>query len=413
MGGMVQTLSELLARAEGGDLLAALDLARAHLYEAELCRGCGLEVPGERDVGLAVRMLRLAADPEGLGVDGDAGRGYAWGSGGAAQGAEDGEAPSSAEGPSGQGLESAQFLLGMVLEQGLGCERSDAEAAGWLQRAAERGSLGAAFRLGALHHRGLDGKKPEWVEAIRWLRKAGEHGHVGALKLLADEYPLVVHLIRAEWEYNVRHETGGPCGDKTRARVLKEMRDEQEEEDLAEDEEVEEEEDDDWEGDGEEYEREEDGGMFGLLTEEVVADEDKGWGGETSDGSDDSGGVEEGAGESGSRGYLGDEVAGGGTVTHAMLCDALGGLLAASAWAIPGDRSLAISPGTSLRLAAPHSRRTSRRGGLCAAAPNRCVLGRIEARVAAAGPPRAALRRPGRVSLARTSATLPTALLLG
>ena len=76
---------------------------------------------------------------------------------------------------------TAQCLLGMCYERGLGFEKSDAEAVKWYRKSAEQGYAIAQNNLGYMYMYS-DGRGVEQseAEAVKWYRKAAEQGHVYA-----------------------------------------------------------------------------------------------------------------------------------------------------------------------------------------------------------------------------------------
>ena len=74
---------------------------------------------------------------------------------------------------------TAQCLLGMCYERGLGFEKSDAEAVKWYRKSAEQGYAIAQNNLGYMYSDGRGVEQSE-AEAVKWYRKAAEQGHVYA-----------------------------------------------------------------------------------------------------------------------------------------------------------------------------------------------------------------------------------------
>ncbi len=117
--------STLMSRAEAGDPVAQIELAR-QLAEST--------VP---DLLGAVRWFRAAAE---------------------------------------KGNPEAQYLLAVRYLNGQGVEQSPTEAVNWLRRAAEQGHAGAQDSLGVRYATG-QGIEQNDIEALRWFRKAAEQGH--------------------------------------------------------------------------------------------------------------------------------------------------------------------------------------------------------------------------------------------
>lgn len=73
------------------------------------------------------------------------------------------------------GVPSAQMELGRRYYRGIGVEKSDAEAAKWIERAAEQGDANAEFNVGVLYEQGL-GVIRDVPRAMEWYKKAAAHG---------------------------------------------------------------------------------------------------------------------------------------------------------------------------------------------------------------------------------------------
>ena len=86
-----------------------------------------------------------------------------------------------------QGVAGAELLLGLKYAEGDGIAKNDAEAAKWLQRAAEKGQALAQYRLGTLYEKGL-GVPLDTKVAADWYAKAAEAGNVKAMHNLAVAY---------------------------------------------------------------------------------------------------------------------------------------------------------------------------------------------------------------------------------
>jgi Sel1 repeat len=86
-----------------------------------------------------------------------------------------------------QGGAGAELLLGLKYAEGDGIAKNDAEAAKWLQRAAEKGQALAQYRLGTLYEKGL-GVPLDTKVAADWYAKAAEAGNVKAMHNLAVAY---------------------------------------------------------------------------------------------------------------------------------------------------------------------------------------------------------------------------------
>ena len=74
-----------------------------------------------------------------------------------------------------QGLDAAQYNLGIMYQFGLGVPQDGARAARWYRKAAEQGMAEAQNHLGIMYHEGL-GVLQDYAEAVKWYRKAAEQG---------------------------------------------------------------------------------------------------------------------------------------------------------------------------------------------------------------------------------------------
>mgnify|MGYP001156541706 CR=1 FL=1 len=75
-----------------------------------------------------------------------------------------------------KGDKDAQYVLGMLYEEGQGVPRDDVEAAYWYARSAEQGYVDAYFALGQLFvHR--KGERQDRLGAHHWFSLAKEYGH--------------------------------------------------------------------------------------------------------------------------------------------------------------------------------------------------------------------------------------------
>ena len=78
-----------------------------------------------------------------------------------------------------RGLAVAQLVLGVMHGGGHGVPRDDAEAAGWLQRAADQGCAEAQTILGVMHAKGR-GVTQNDAKAAQWFRRAADQDHAAA-----------------------------------------------------------------------------------------------------------------------------------------------------------------------------------------------------------------------------------------
>ena len=74
-----------------------------------------------------------------------------------------------------QGDGNAQFMLGVMLENGLGTAKDPGAAAAWYRKAAARGYVVAMHNL-AIRYTDGRGITRDFREAVRWFRKAAEAG---------------------------------------------------------------------------------------------------------------------------------------------------------------------------------------------------------------------------------------------
>jgi TPR repeat protein/chaperonin cofactor prefoldin len=86
-----------------------------------------------------------------------------------------------------EGVAGAELLLGLKYADGDGVPKNDAEAALWLQRAAQKSQALAQYRLGALFEKGL-GVPLDARIAADWYAKAAELGNIKAMHNLAVAY---------------------------------------------------------------------------------------------------------------------------------------------------------------------------------------------------------------------------------
>lgn len=86
-----------------------------------------------------------------------------------------------------QGVARAELLLGLRYADGNGVEANEAEAARWLERAAQKGQAVAQYRLGTLYEKGL-GVPLDTKIAADWYAKAADLGNIKAMHNLAVAY---------------------------------------------------------------------------------------------------------------------------------------------------------------------------------------------------------------------------------
>lgn len=81
----------------------------------------------------------------------------------------------------------AQFLVGVIFDEGQGVPPSRTEAAKWYRRAAEQGHAPAQTNLGVLCYRG-EGVPQSFTEAARWYERAAIQGFAAARNNLGVMY---------------------------------------------------------------------------------------------------------------------------------------------------------------------------------------------------------------------------------
>ena len=78
-----------------------------------------------------------------------------------------------------QGNAVAQFILGVMYDNGKGVPQNDAEAMNWYREAADRGETNAQCNLGTMYLTG-QGVPQDYAEALKWYRKAADQGNANA-----------------------------------------------------------------------------------------------------------------------------------------------------------------------------------------------------------------------------------------
>lgn len=73
----------------------------------------------------------------------------------------------------------AQYMLGVMYDEGDGVPQDAAEAVRWYRRAAEQGDADAQYYLGLMYDWG-EGVPEDDAEAVYWFRQAAEQGHAEA-----------------------------------------------------------------------------------------------------------------------------------------------------------------------------------------------------------------------------------------
>lgn len=87
----------------------------------------------------------------------------------------------------GRGNRDAQFMMGVMYEDGRAVAQDYAGAAGWYLKAAEAGLASAQYNLGVYYQLGQGVRKSD-AEAVRWFSMAARQGHPAAQNNLATFY---------------------------------------------------------------------------------------------------------------------------------------------------------------------------------------------------------------------------------
>ena len=86
-----------------------------------------------------------------------------------------------------QGLDHAQFNLGLCYWFGDSVPKDESEAVKWFRKAAEQNHVEAQVKMGIAYDSGK-GVSQDYVEAIKWYRKAAEQGDTDAYCMLGGAY---------------------------------------------------------------------------------------------------------------------------------------------------------------------------------------------------------------------------------
>lgn len=76
-----------------------------------------------------------------------------------------------------QGNADGEYWLSILYNRGNGVEKNQGLAMGWLQKAAAQGEPHACFILGGAYEKGYGGLTQDTQKAIEWYRKAGDEPH--------------------------------------------------------------------------------------------------------------------------------------------------------------------------------------------------------------------------------------------
>ena len=81
----------------------------------------------------------------------------------------------------------AQYILGVIFQNGLSGKQYPGSAVAWFRKAASQGYVEAQMELGRMYRDG-DGVAQDPEEMIKWYKLAAEQGDVGAQLFVADAY---------------------------------------------------------------------------------------------------------------------------------------------------------------------------------------------------------------------------------
>ncbi len=210
--GYAQNITELKSKADAGDVLAQLALAKAyHLGDGvvkdeaqavqwwEKAAEHG-DATGQTNLGIAyqlgagapknyaaaVRWWKKAAEQGDVTAEGNLGTAYGLGMGVPKDEVESVRWHTKA---AENGNAASQFSLGMFYLQGAGVPKDEAEGVKWLRKSADQGNAAGEFWLGNAYYYG-GGVAKDIAEALRWYRKAGDHGYAAAQYNLGQAYNL-------------------------------------------------------------------------------------------------------------------------------------------------------------------------------------------------------------------------------
>ena len=129
-----------------------------------------------------------------------------------------------------QGDAFAQWLLGLMYDNGLGVPQDAKEAVKWFRKAAEQGYAPAQYNLGVRYSNG-QGVLKDYKEAVKWIRKAAEQGFAEAQNNLGVRYykgqGVLKDDVNAYAWFNVGSANGSDKASKNRDLIAKEMTPEQ------------------------------------------------------------------------------------------------------------------------------------------------------------------------------------------
>ena len=97
---------------------------------------------------------------------------------------------------------SAQFILGLMYDNGDGVLKDSAEAVKWYRKSAEQGNANAQNNLGLMYNKG-DVVLKDSAEARKWFRKSAEQGNANAQNNLGLMYDNGDDTHKDSWVNNI------------------------------------------------------------------------------------------------------------------------------------------------------------------------------------------------------------------
>ena len=88
-----------------------------------------------------------------------------------------------------QGLDKAQYMLGLMYYHGIGTAKNVQKAFEWTKKAAEQGNAKAQYKLGVMYNWG-QGTTQDFQKAFEWFKKSAEQGYAKAQYSLGSLYNL-------------------------------------------------------------------------------------------------------------------------------------------------------------------------------------------------------------------------------
>ena len=120
----------------------------------------------------------------------------------------------------------AQYVLGVIYQNGLSGKVDPQTAASWFRRAAKQGYVEAQVELGRMYREG-DGVDQDPSEMIKWYKLAAEQGDVGAQLFVADAYAyghgVETDRIAAYMWYEVAMRYWGSLAEQAKLQVASQM----------------------------------------------------------------------------------------------------------------------------------------------------------------------------------------------